>query len=180
MAILDTFLGVSFGIVCVLLIGIVLLQKGRGGGLGAAFGGAGSSAFGTRTGDVFTWITIVLTALFLLLAVGSTLTFRPQAQTVLAPVLDPKPVPIDEELEVTVFCPTLGSRASVTLDGSEPLEKKAKARTVTVVVQPGQTLKARAFRDKWEPSDLVVEVYEKKAEPTTAPAEATTRPVQVR
>ena len=54
--------------ICVLLIVVVLLPKGRGGGLGAAFGGLGSSAFGTRVGDVFTWVTIVLTALFLVLA----------------------------------------------------------------------------------------------------------------
>ena len=46
-------LGVLFLVICFLLIIIILLQKGKGGGLGAAFGGMGSSAFGTRTGDVF-------------------------------------------------------------------------------------------------------------------------------
>ena len=66
---MDTFVGITFIVVCFLLIVVVLLQKGRGGGLGAAFGGGGGgSAFGTRTGDVFTWVTIVLTAVFLLLA----------------------------------------------------------------------------------------------------------------
>jgi len=59
-----------FIVVCVLLIIIVLLQKGRGGGLSAAFGGAGGqSAFGSKTGDVFTWITIVVVGLFLIMAV---------------------------------------------------------------------------------------------------------------
>ena len=53
------FLATLFVLVCILLIVVILLQKGRGGGLGAAFGGLGSSAFGTRTGDVFTWVTIV-------------------------------------------------------------------------------------------------------------------------
>ena len=39
---------------------VVLIQRGRGGGLTGAFGGAGgSSAFGTKAGDVFTKITIV-------------------------------------------------------------------------------------------------------------------------
>ncbi|HAU37680.1 MAG TPA: preprotein translocase subunit SecG, partial [Phycisphaerales bacterium] len=66
-----TIVGMLFLIICVLLIVVVLLQKGRGGGLGAAFGGVGSSAFGTRVGDVFTWVTIVLTALFLLAACGT-------------------------------------------------------------------------------------------------------------
>ena len=62
-------LAVLFTIVCIVLIIIVLLQKGRGGGLSAAFGGAGGhSAFGSKTGDVFTWATIVIVGLFLLLA----------------------------------------------------------------------------------------------------------------
>jgi preprotein translocase subunit SecG len=64
-------------IVCVLLIFIVLLQKGRGGGLSGAFGGAGSgSAFGSKTGDMFTWVTIVLAVLFLLLSVANNFMFR--------------------------------------------------------------------------------------------------------
>ena len=63
---MDTFLAILFILICVLLIGMVLLQKGRGGGLSGAFGGAGGhSAFGSRTGDVFTWITVVLVCLFL-------------------------------------------------------------------------------------------------------------------
>jgi len=58
-----------FGIVCVLLIIIVLLQKGRGGGLVGALGGAGGqSAFGSKTGDVFTWITVVFVGVFLVMA----------------------------------------------------------------------------------------------------------------
>ena len=58
-------------VVCLLLIGVILLQRGRGGGLSGAFGGGGggSSAFGAKTGDVFTWITVVMGAVFLLLAV---------------------------------------------------------------------------------------------------------------
>ncbi len=66
----ESILGVSFIVVCVLLILIVLLQKGRGGGLSGAFGGVGGhSAFGAKTGDVFTWLTVALAGLFLLLGV---------------------------------------------------------------------------------------------------------------
>src|SRR5690606_8099880 len=40
---------------------VILLQRGRGGGLAGAFGGlGGQSAFGTKAGDVFTKITIGL------------------------------------------------------------------------------------------------------------------------
>jgi preprotein translocase subunit SecG len=47
------------------LICLVLIQRGKGGGLAGAFGGAGgSSAFGTKAGDVFTRITIVVAAVW--------------------------------------------------------------------------------------------------------------------
>ena len=71
-------LAVLFVIVCLALIILVLLQKGRGSGLSAAFGGAGGqSAFGSKTGDVFTWITIGVVALFLLLSLVLTKHYRP-------------------------------------------------------------------------------------------------------
>jgi|SRR5581483_1697014 len=63
-------LGTLFTIVSILLILIVLIQKGRGGGLSGAFGGGGgSTAFGTKTGDVLTWATSIIFGIFLLLAV---------------------------------------------------------------------------------------------------------------
>ena len=73
-------LAVIFVITCLALILLVLLQKGRGGGLAAAFGGAGGqSAFGSKTGDVFTWVTIVAAATFLLLAMVLTRSYKPEA-----------------------------------------------------------------------------------------------------
>lgn len=60
-----------FIIISLLLVLIILIQKGRGGGLSSAFGGGagGHSAFGSKTGDVLTWVTSVIFGIFLLLAV---------------------------------------------------------------------------------------------------------------
>jgi len=63
----------------VILILIVLIQKGKGGGLGSAFGGVGSSLLGTKTGDFLTWVTISLVAVWLLLSIAAAKWFKPQA-----------------------------------------------------------------------------------------------------
>jgi preprotein translocase subunit SecG len=50
------------------MIFLVLIQRGKGGGLAGAFGGVGgSSAFGSRAGDLFTRITIVAALIWVLL-----------------------------------------------------------------------------------------------------------------
>ncbi len=55
--------------ISVVLIGIILLQRGRGGGLvGALSGLGGQSAFGTKAGDTFTRITIGIAAAWVILA----------------------------------------------------------------------------------------------------------------
>jgi len=64
------FLGFVLMCTCLLLILVILLQRGRGGGLAGAFGGSGgTSAFGAKTGDVFTWITVVGATLVILLSI---------------------------------------------------------------------------------------------------------------
>ena len=64
-----TFLTILGMLVSVMLIGIILLQRGRGSGLvGALSGLGGQSAFGTKAGDMFTRITIGIAAVWVLLA----------------------------------------------------------------------------------------------------------------
>jgi preprotein translocase subunit SecG len=61
---------VLFVLCCIALVLIVLIQKGKGGGLSGAFGGAmASGILGSKTGDFLTWVTIVLAGVFLFLAV---------------------------------------------------------------------------------------------------------------
>ena len=56
-------------LVGIFLMFVILLQRGRGGGLAGAFGGlGGQSALGTKAGDVFTVITIVTVCIWVILA----------------------------------------------------------------------------------------------------------------
>jgi preprotein translocase subunit SecG len=58
----------------VILSLLILIQRGRGGGLAGAFGGAGgSSAFGTKTADIFVKATAVLGTIFFVLAIVTAL-----------------------------------------------------------------------------------------------------------
>ncbi len=152
----STILMVLFIIVCLLLIGVVLLQKGRGGGLGAALGGAGSSAFGTKTGDVMTWVTIVLTGLFLLLAVVTVVATRTPPSQVAGVRFNPSGGPVDPNTEVQVSTVTGNTTIYLTRDGSEPTEKANESINSgeKIVVSPPVTIKARAYRTGWEPSEV--------------------------
>ncbi len=67
-------------LVAVALILVVLIQKGKGGGLSAAFGGAGAGGvLGTKATDFFTKFTIGLVMLFLVLAIVMAKFFKPEA-----------------------------------------------------------------------------------------------------
>jgi preprotein translocase subunit SecG len=62
----------------VVLILVILIQKGKGGGLSSAFGGGmASGLLGSKTGDVLTWITIGVVGFFLLVAVVLDKWWRP-------------------------------------------------------------------------------------------------------
>ena len=71
---------VLFILSCVALVLIILIQKGRGGGLSGAFGGGmASGILGSKTGDFLTWVTITLVGLFLLLAIVMVKFYKPSA-----------------------------------------------------------------------------------------------------
>lgn len=66
----------------IFLMIVILLQRGRGGGLAGAFGGlGGQSAFGTKAGDVFTKVTIVVATLWVMVAGGSGWFLREGSET---------------------------------------------------------------------------------------------------
>ena len=65
-----TLYGVAILCVSIFLILLVLVQRGRGGGLTGALGGmGGQSAFGSKAGDVFTKITVWTTFFWIVLCI---------------------------------------------------------------------------------------------------------------
>ena len=62
------FLYVLVAILSLLVIGIILIQPSKSGGMGAAFGGIGESVFGAQAGSHLTKATVIMTGVFFLLA----------------------------------------------------------------------------------------------------------------
>src|ERR1700683_4057719 len=78
------------------LILLVLIQRGRGGGLAGAFGGAGgSSAFGSKAGDQFTRITIYAAAFWVLFIIIPTRMPHPPPNPTAPPPIN-LPGPMDQ------------------------------------------------------------------------------------
>jgi preprotein translocase subunit SecG len=70
-------------VICLFLICLILIQKGKGGGLAGAFGGmGGSSAFGTKAGDVFTRVTVVVAAVWIFLSMILVVLYNQNRSTV--------------------------------------------------------------------------------------------------
>jgi preprotein translocase subunit SecG len=77
-------------IVTLMLMFVILIQRGKGGGLIGALGGVGgSSPFGSRAGDTFTKITLYIALVWGLLIVF---------QTLVAKNYDKKPLQQDQGL----------------------------------------------------------------------------------
>lgn len=72
------FFGIAIFITSVFLILLVLVQRGRGGGLVGALGGpGGQSALGTKAGDIFTRITIGVAAVWIFLCASAVRVLNP-------------------------------------------------------------------------------------------------------
>jgi preprotein translocase subunit SecG len=77
-------------VTAVFLILLVLVQRGRGGGLAGALGGmGGQSAFGAKAGDTFTKITVWAATFWILLCMSSIVLLNP-----------PKPKPERKKAEI--------------------------------------------------------------------------------
>jgi preprotein translocase subunit SecG len=87
-ALLNVLLPILLFLTSLFLILLVLIQRGRGGGLAGAFGGlGGQSAFGTKAGDLFTRITIVVATFWILLCAASVKLLSDTGSSLLSPNL---------------------------------------------------------------------------------------------
>ncbi len=85
----QTLAGVLMFLISLFLILLVLVQRGRGGGLAGAFGGmGGQSAFGAKAGDTFTRITIVAASVWIGVCMLSVMMFGNAGEQKTTSVLD--------------------------------------------------------------------------------------------
>ena len=79
-ALAQYFFGFTIFVLSTFLVLLVLVQRGRGGGLTGALGGpGGQSAFGTKAGDLVTRITIGVATVWILLCATSVFMLRGRA-----------------------------------------------------------------------------------------------------
>ena len=70
---------IAMGLCALFLILLILIQRGKGGGLAGAFGGMGGhSAFGTRAGDTLMKITVGVSVFWFVLAILTVISARNQ------------------------------------------------------------------------------------------------------
>ena len=68
---LSTFVNIVHIFVCLVLMFVVLLQQGKGGGMGSAFGGASAQVFGgSGAGNILTRATAICAGIFMLTSVS--------------------------------------------------------------------------------------------------------------
>lgn len=84
-----------YAVFAILVMLVVLLQRGRGVGLAGAFGGVGgtTATFGAKTGDVLTWVTIVGAAVLLTFTVILNYMFFPSGPGLGGPPAPQAPAP---------------------------------------------------------------------------------------
>jgi preprotein translocase subunit SecG len=94
-------LGMLMAFLSVFLILLILVQRGRGGGLAGALGGAGGqSAFGSKAGDTFTLLTVSLAGVWILVcafAMWSLGMHAPAVADLIEPEMSASPAANDAE-----------------------------------------------------------------------------------
>ncbi len=81
------------------------------------------------------------------------------AQRVATPLVRPVARPVSKPIDVDAVCDTPGASIHFTLDGSAPTTASSRWDK-TLTVEPGTTLKLRAYHEGFDPSPVVLAKYE--------------------
>ena len=113
-----TFIIVVHVIACALLITLVLIQRGRGGGLVESFSGV-ESMFGTKTDAFLTRVTTIFAVVFFLTCLSLALLSVRQSKSLLSNVKVETP-------KVAQEAPKQGAIPAVPVEPAKPIEGAAK------------------------------------------------------
>ncbi len=118
-------------VVCLMLIGIILIQKSKGRGMGLSFGGGSAEAvFGAQMGNVLTRTTVILAVVFL---VNTTVLAVLKPKGVSASVVDRIDAP---KTELPVTAPVAEPAADANLDDVLVVSDEAPAVEAPAVETP--------------------------------------------
>ena len=151
---------IPLALISVFLMLVILVQRGRGGGLTGALGGmGGQSAFGTKAGDLFTRVTIAVAAIWILLSMLTLKVLNNPTTAVAAP---PPPAAADKD-----------GKGKPKTDQSKTDDKTAteKAATGNAAPPDATTAPPDAANSKAPPP-----ATDSAAPPATAPASAPATP----
>lgn len=142
---------VPLALLSIFLTLVILVQRGRGGGLTGALGGmGGQSAFGTKAGDLFTRVTIVVAAVWVLLSMGALKVLNSQAETAGYDVRD------------------VGRAATTSKDGTGKADSTKAGVTDAETAEPGATESAAPAASG--PAEKSAAPVDKGTEAPAAPA----------
>ena len=129
---IESLLWIVFVLACLIVSAVILLQEGKGGGLGEAFGGVGQQTFGVKAEGInkFTgWVSLVVIVLAITITKirsdGSSLAFTDAPPPLTVPNADGSATP----------APTDGTPA----DGTPPAGDSAPAPTGDSTPAPAPT-----------------------------------------
>ncbi len=125
-------------VVCLMLIGIILIQRSKGQGMGLSFGGGAAEAvFGGQMGNVLTRTTVILAVVFL---VNTTVLAILKPKGVSADVTDrfdaPAPDPVSATVPETPAIPAGDEAVSDVLDVPAPAAPAAEAPAAEAPAAP--------------------------------------------
>ncbi|MCX5669658.1 MAG: preprotein translocase subunit SecG [Candidatus Omnitrophica bacterium] len=132
-----TFLIILHVTACVVLIGLVLIQRGRGAGLVESFAGV-ESMFGTKTSVFLTRITTIMSVVFFITCLTLAVLSVKQSKSLMRDVRSVKP-------KTDVVAPEAVKPEAAKTETVKPEAAKAPAPVVTL---PAETVKPDATKVK--------------------------------